>query len=273
MYVINYAVKFKNHGENFTFIAVVPQSRFGQDVNNVAYSPAPARTFSQNGNLYVEWILSPVKVKEINFTITAEITLREVNSPERITRMENATTAPRQTPSPEFLRAENKIESDAPIIREMANKIGDGENAYITAKMIFDFLVKNMKYRGFVGADNGALAAAKNLRGDCTDYTDLFVALCRAKNIPARHISGWFIDAQKIPGHSWAEFDAPRYGWVPVDLLHSQLGKASFARTPAHYITLSHLRHDEILNGGMLYWWKTQPAELTATMKVTINRR
>ena len=67
----------------------------------------------------------------------------------------------------------------------------------------------------------GALWALNNRRGDCTEQADLFVALCRARGIPARRMSGYLCDRNRrlVPAlfHDWAEYyDGNR--WQRVDV-------------------------------------------------------
>ena len=56
--------------------------------------------------------------------------------------------------------------------------------------------------------------------GDCGQFTALFVAWCRAVDIPARPVIGTFIDGFKP--HVWAEFWLDKVGWVPVDPSYGQ---------------------------------------------------
>lgn len=51
-------------------------------------------------------------------------------------------------------------------------------------------------------------------RGNCVDYSSMFISLLRAKHIPARHVAGLLTNHTR---HSWAEFYLERYGWIPVD--------------------------------------------------------
>ena len=57
----------------------------------------------------------------------------------------------------------------------------------------------------------GALAALKDGTGDCEELTSLFIAICRAANIPARTV--W------VPGHCYPEFylvdDKGEGHWFP----------------------------------------------------------
>ena len=57
--------------------------------------------------------------------------------------------------------------------------------------------------------------------GHCWDYTDVFITLCRAANIPARQVCGWL---NGVSGHIWAEVYIPDTGWVSVDPTASWLG-------------------------------------------------
>src|SRR5258708_4228115 len=58
----------------------------------------------------------------------------------------------------------------------------------------------------------GATTALKTLRGDCAEMSAVFVALCRAAEIPARLV--W------VPNHNWAEFclidEHKEEQWIPV---------------------------------------------------------
>ena len=90
-------------------------------------------------------------------------------------------------------------------------------------------------------------------KGDCTEYADLFVAVCRAKNIPARVITGISVQSDNTKAkHNWAEVYLKEYGWVPFDpskgdiditLLKDRL----FRRLEPTYIYYTHLRNDVIL--------------------------
>ena len=56
-----------------------------------------------------------------------------------------------------------------------------------------------MNRRQFIDINiKGALAALKDGTGDCEELTSLFIAICRAADVPARTV--W------VPGHCYPEF-------------------------------------------------------------------
>jgi hypothetical protein len=68
--------------------------------------------------------------------------------------------------------------------------------------------------------ERGAVWALEKGVGDCSEYSYLFVALCRAAEIPARVQAGFAfhrVGEALEDGHMWAEYYLENYGWVPVD--------------------------------------------------------
>ncbi|MCE3018308.1 MAG: transglutaminase-like domain-containing protein [Pirellula sp.] len=97
-----------------------------------------------------------------------------------------------------YLGSSPYIDIDLSEIKRTAKKIEDSkpENAWRHVEMIYDWVRDNIEYR------NGDLRqikeALKDKQGDCEEMTGIFVALCRASDIPARCV--W------IPEHCYPEF-------------------------------------------------------------------
>ncbi len=70
------------------------------------------------------------------------------------------------------------------------------ENAWTHVERIYDWVRENVEYRN--GPIRHMKDTLKDKKGDCEEMTGLFVALCRASNIPARCV--W------IPEHCYPEF-------------------------------------------------------------------
>jgi hypothetical protein len=96
-----------------------------------------------------------------------------------------------------YLSPSPKIESRDSKIRDLAKEIGvDKEKAWDHVEAIYDWVREKVKYQP--GPLKGALAALHDGTGDCEEITSLFIAICRAANIPARSV--W------VPGHCYPEF-------------------------------------------------------------------
>jgi transglutaminase-like putative cysteine protease len=118
---------------------------------------------------------------------------------------------------------EKYVESDAPEIVDLANELSAGkQNACEISRAIYDYVGDNMEYSTYNPDDLGALAALEKKAGDCTEFSDLLVALHRAAGIPARMIDG--VNCCTLNGyaesqnkHNWAEVYLPGSGWVQMD--------------------------------------------------------
>jgi transglutaminase-like putative cysteine protease len=153
-----------------------------------------------------------------------------------------------------------------PRIREMAQEaVGDEKNPYLQAERIFKFVRKKVRYKMLrpergVGTEvllNFPLKSKETgeeyYQGACDQYSNLFIALCRAVGIPARAVVGfggwnpWIkekdlklnlpIELNLSPGglsgtqyytammpHVWAEFYLAGYGWIPVEVTGGDFG-------------------------------------------------
>ena len=108
-----------------------------------------------------------------------------------------------------FLKAERFIESDDPAILKKARALKQGKPE-ATVESIFRWVAENVRYAGGLPNDRGALYAFKKREGDCSEFSYLFAALCRACGIPARVLGGYVCTGDAIldPGgyHNWAQF-------------------------------------------------------------------
>lgn len=116
----------------------------------------------------------------------------------------------------DYTIGERYIEADNPQIIQQAQEIvGIEEDPYKNARNIYDWVRGHMYWRQVYGL-KGALFALQNGYGECGDYSALFCALCRASDIPARPVVGFWASSGKSC-HVWAEFYLEDCGWIPVD--------------------------------------------------------
>lgn len=108
-------------------------------------------------------------------------------------------------------------QSDHPTIQDAAETaVGNETNAYLVAKKITEFVTNLLDYQ-IQENRLGALTTYINEVGDCSEYTDLSIALARASGLPARASYGWGYHENKLIGHAWPEFYLPNVGWQPAD--------------------------------------------------------
>ena len=90
-----------------------------------------------------------------------------------------------------------------------ANELSDSDQL-VTVQNIYEWVLSHITASGYRGAEHGALYTLSEKRGDCTEFADLFTALCRAAGIPVRRVSGYVCnESRKVDPHEyhdWAEF-------------------------------------------------------------------
>lgn len=116
-----------------------------------------------------------------------------------------------------YLKSGQYMESTSKTIRTLAKQVvGDVDGDWNKVDAIFKYVRDNVQYKEILVNKpmRGALAALKAREGDCEDQCALFIAMCRASDIPARLV--------RVPGHCWAEFylvdDAKEGYWFPAQV-------------------------------------------------------
>ncbi len=122
-----------------------------------------------------------------------------------------------------------RIEPTNSRIRSKANDLANGDtNVYKVIKSFYDYLVGNLNYiPSSDGLPKDCTETLSTKRGDCDDYSILFVSLCRAVDIPAWLELGVLYDRQqqRWGGHGWAKVAIPfEGGWTSatVDIVNKQ---------------------------------------------------
>ena len=225
-----------------------------QRILGIEFSPEPARVFSRNGNEYAEFVFArPRKRFKVTMSVKAALLRYDLS----VARSKPAAGAAGQRELEQFLKQEDYIESENTLIREIAESLRSRSRER-TVEKIYDYVTGNMKYSGYKKKDLGAFYAATNKKGDCSEYADLFVALCRARNIPARVVDGYTSQSQNTPNHAWVEVYFDEYGWVPFDPTFGDAetrGAMPYDRLRPIYIHISHIRNDNVLGNYHFSWY------------------
>lgn len=129
-----------------------------------------------------------------------------------------------------YTKPSELIESDAPQVKQLAEKIWPGKLSSDADILKYEEKVsawemKNIAYdyRLAWKISNGstwgytAKEVIKKKQGTCGEFTNVCIALMRAKGIPARYAVGCYDKGQQITYHAWTEVYVPDSGWIPMD--------------------------------------------------------
>ena len=192
-----------------------------QDIDIEIVSPAPAKQGEDPvfGNGLYYWNINkemPGIGESLQIIITFTYTAYEITAniyPNEI--------QPYDKKSPLYklyTRPESFIESTDQQIVGIANQVASGEeNPYLLAQKFYNYVVETAHYRLVGKGLLGAKALLTNGEGECGDFASLFIALSRAKGIPARSVVGYWAITGIEQTHVWAEFYIEGIGWIPVD--------------------------------------------------------
>lgn len=234
-----------------SFVTVIPKTiPDRQEILDIQYSTEPSRVFNNNGSHYAEFVF-PRPPTKFNLKINVKAVLFRYDL--FTTQKKYRQNPPPQDPNMrigDFLKHEKYIEKDNPQIQQIAESI-KGQTREILVEKLYEYVTNNMEYVNY-NQELGAVKAARKKRGACTEYSDLFVALCRAKGIPARVVKGYVTEPVYSPQHAWAEVHLQKYGWVPFDLTYGDVKEKSakskrFKNLKPIYIYLTNIRNDPLL--------------------------
>jgi sugar lactone lactonase YvrE len=140
--------------------------------------------------------------------------------PERVGKLE---AIPKELKA-KYLADGLKYDMKNPIIQQAVQQaIGNERHPYWMVRKIFDYICDKIDYNlKPLGGWNPAPTVLKRGTGSCSEFTFIFIAMCRASGLPARY-AGSIVVRSEDKGiddvwHRWAEVYLPNYGWIPVDV-------------------------------------------------------
>jgi len=135
-------------------------------------------------------------------------------------------TAP---PTADDLAASSYIQSDDPLVMQMANSVAATESdPWKLACALEKHVDGTIQLKNFAQAFSTAAEVARSQEGDCTEHAVLLAALCRVRKIPARCAFGliYFEPLKGFAFHMWTEVWIGGQ-WVPMDATLGQGGIAA----------------------------------------------
>lgn len=120
-----------------------------------------------------------------------------------------------------YLEDDTKFSIYDPIIQNGTKAaIGEETNPYWIARKIYDYVIEHIEYER-VGGWNIAPTVLDRGNGSCSEYSFVYIAMCRAAGLPARYVGSVVVRGDDASYdnvfHRWVEVYLPGYGWIPVD--------------------------------------------------------
>jgi len=198
-------IKSNKFGESITMRA----PNLGRSKSTYRLSPAPSKTKkARHGEIVTYQFSKPAEVHGVpNLTAIIETTTDQTGFTPSRRKVSKSLLAPN-----EFWPAND------PEIVKLAKKITRGKRTRrdkVAAILKWLRPGSNIKFGGpQTGSRWGVNKVLKQKYGQCWDFSDLFVTLCRALGIPSRQVGGWIYGTS---GHIWAEVLYKGKGWQQVD--------------------------------------------------------
>lgn len=250
---LTYKISHSGIVADYWMKALIPQTIQGkQIINAINYSIPPDSVGFEGNDKYVYFSLHNFSYSnKIQISIDASLYRQ---GEEQVDSLRLNTQELKK-----YLSAEKYIESNNLSIKKVADSLKK-ENDLETIVQTYIFVKNHLTYYSDGNPDTvGALSALQKGFGDCSEYSDLFIALLRANKIPARTARGIFINYWgPNPWHAWAEVYVPKNGWVIFDpsRKHSIVNDGEKFQNVAHsnnYMIFSQERHDPLINKGVHY--------------------
>ncbi|MDI6642838.1 MAG: transglutaminase domain-containing protein [Candidatus Hodarchaeaceae archaeon] len=242
-YRVTLRYPFTNYGSNSTTDLNLDAMLFNSEVpwqfSALIYSSHPIQTMyvDEENNWHGVFRVSELTPGETE-TITLELLYEVLVHDPGISAEDVGYISDVPASLQEYLKPDDKWESDSSVLKQAAeDAIGTETRVYLAAEKISGYVVNRLNYQV---QDNrhGALWAYLNRTGDCSEYTDLSIALARASGIPARAMYGWgYYEEENLRGHAWLEYYFPGVGWQPADPTWDETFKAYFARLDPIHLT------------------------------------
>ena len=127
----------------------------------------------------------------------------------------------------DFLHDTEFVSLGADVWREAVDALPEGlRDVWTDTVAIGEHIHRNYKYTPLsTNVNTRAVEVIQRKQGVCQDFAHLMLGLCRTHGIPARYVSGYFLNQHKLPGeieasHAWIEVFIPGFGWKGYDPTH-----------------------------------------------------
>ncbi len=159
--------------------------------------------------------------KTLDLTMTVHATLFATRHHVDPNKVGSLRAIPRDVKK-KYLGNASKYAMKHPSIKKHVKEALKGEKRpYWMVRKIARYIQDRMHYE-LTGGWNIAPTVIDRGSGSCSEYTFVFIAMCRAAGIPTRYVGSLVVRGDNASTddvfHRWAENYLPGYGWVPADV-------------------------------------------------------
>jgi transglutaminase-like putative cysteine protease len=129
----------------------------------------------------------------------------------------------------EFLNDCHYVPLAVEVWREAQDALAEGRSdVWNDVRRLGEHIYRRFAYRPkTTGITTRATDVLKLRMGVCQDFAHVHLGLCRSVGIPARYVSGYFLNTTRRVGlteasHAWIEAWIPNYGWAAFDPTHDR---------------------------------------------------
>ncbi len=224
---LEYTNQVRNYGpgvvKNLDIYLAVPENLPNQELlSEIEYFPQPTDFLTDKwGQKVAHYKFQNIQSTEfisVGMKVKAKLyKVRYFIFPEKVGELKDIP----KSISEKFLADDTKYSISAPFIQSSVKRaVGDETNPYWIARKIFNYVIDHMEYE-LAGGWNIAPTVLKRGTGSCSEYSFVYIAMCRASGLPARYVGSVAIRGDDASAdevfHRWVEVYLPNYGWISVD--------------------------------------------------------
>lgn len=250
---IDYEIEVHGQASDLVIMGMLPKDIPNrQRIVNLYYGTEKAKSYTKNGNRYFSFSYDKIANSKKKLKLACDFELFEYDWQ----KANEYDSRIREEPDRSTLKLGYSGHC-LKLLRKLSAKM-TGVSTFDKVGSLMEIVSKTLDYDNSLLEDIPLQDAIRLGRGDCTEYAELLVALCRLEKIPARMVSGYVLNSETSnSAHNWAEVFIEDVGWIPLDptAIDASPG-VPFHQFPNNYLYLDRGDDQDLIKGNTAWQWK-----------------